>query len=136
MGRIILYSLVVVFVFFLIATRWIANQAAFYQTEIGPQLREEFGFNHGSPYIQAGTDKVEVFTIYPKQNGFMHNVGFNEGDIIVSESITGFYKLLYQSKGKKVSVNTLMGGDGPPLDNREVKTLTFHVPNGVNQKSK
>ena len=135
MVRIIIYSVVIVIVFFLIAIKWITSQAALYQTELGSQLREEFGFSHGSPYIQSGTDKVEVFTIYPKPNSFMHDVGFSKGDIIVSESITGFYKLLYKSKGKKVSVNTVSGGDGPPLVDREVKTLTFHIPNGTNSKS-
>ena len=132
MGRIITYSIVLVIAFFLISIRWIASQAELYQRELGTQLREEFRFSHGSPYIQSGRERIEVFTIYPEPNGFMHDAGFNNGDIIISESITGFYKLLYKSKGKKVSVDVVGGGDGPPLVDRDIKTLTFRVPDRIN----
>ena len=107
---------------------WTVSQALLYQSEYGPELNSELGFIHGSPYVYAGGKTVEVFTIYPIKGGFLDKVGFREGDIITSESITGFYKLLYHSRGKSISVRMVNGGDGPPISKREIKSLTFTVP--------
>lgn len=94
----------------------------------GPELRSEFGFVSGSPYVRAGEKEVEVFTIHPVKGGYLDKVGFRDGDIVTSDSITGFYKLLYNSRGETVSVQVVKGGDGAPIDQREIKTLTFTIP--------
>lgn len=108
--------------------KWTANQAKLYQTEYGQLLREELGFTHGSPYVMAGEKKIEVFTIYPKKEKLLHAYVFREGDILISESITGFYKLLFHSKGNKDSIDVVDAGDGLPIKERDMRTLTFKVP--------
>jgi len=127
-GKLIKYTLYTAFVVFAAWAWWISNQAEIYQGEYGPELRREFGFSTGSPYIRAGEEKIEVFTIHPEKGGFMGKAGFRDGDIVISESFTGFYKLLYNSRGSAVSVKVVKGGDGPPLDQRQTRTLTFIVP--------
>jgi len=104
---------------------WIQAEAAKYQTDLGPQIRSAYGFSHGSPYIKTGDYRVEVFTVYPDAGGILERAGFRNGDIVVSENITGFYKLLYQSKAKEVTVTVVDGGDGPPVEQRKTRVVSF-----------
>lgn len=115
-------------VLLLIVIWWITSQAELYQSKYGPELRREFQFNHGSPYIDVEGERKEVFTIYPKSGSLLYKAGFRDGDIIVSESITGFYKLLYHSRGKQVSVDVVDGGDGQPVEERELRVITINIP--------
>lgn len=108
--------------------RWIAYQASLYQGERGPELRRELGFGVGSPYIQTGDRRTEVFTIYPVADSVMETAGFRNGDIVLSTSITRFYKLLYHSRGKSVTVEVVKGGNGVALDQRKLRVITFMVP--------
>lgn len=39
-----------------------AQQARYYQSELGPGLSREFGFTHESPYVLDGNEATEVFT--------------------------------------------------------------------------
>lgn len=128
LGRSIGIILLAGIVLLLILIWWITSQAQLYQSEYGPGLRREFHFNHGSPYIVVEGERKEVFTIYPKLGGLLYEAGFRDGDIIVSESITGFYKLLYHSRGRQASVDVVDGGDGPPLEERELRVITFNIP--------
>ncbi len=128
LGRSIGIFILAAIVLLLILIWWITSQAQLYQSNYGPGLRSEFQFSNGSPYINAGGERKEVFTIYPKPGGLLHNAGFRDGDIIVSESITGFYKLLYHSRGKQVTVEVVDGGDGQPLEERELRLITFEIP--------
>ncbi len=107
---------------------WTVNQAQLYQSKHGPEIRSEFGFAHGSPYVHAGKKEIEVLTIHPVKGGYLDKVGFRDGDIVTSESITGLYKLLHNSRGETISVQVVKGGDGAPIDQRETRTLTFEIP--------
>jgi len=107
---------------------WTVSQAQIYQSKYGPEIRSEFGFTHGSPYVSAGRKEIEVLTIHPAKGGYMDKVGFRDGDIVTSESITGLYKLLHNSRGETVSVQVAKGGDGLPINQRETRTLTFTIP--------
>ena len=107
---------------------WTSSQAHLYQSKYGPELRNEFGFASGSPYVRAGEKEIEVFTIHPAKGGFLDKVGFMDGDIVTSESITRFYKLLYNSRGRTISIQVVKGGDGPSIDLRETRTLKFTIP--------
>ena len=65
---------------------WTVSQAQIYQSKYGPEIRSEFGFTHGSPYVSAGRKEIEVLTIHPAKGGYMDKVGFRDGDIVTSES--------------------------------------------------
>ena len=113
---------------FLIWAWWTSSQAHLYQSEYGYEIRREFGFTHGSPYVSTGKKEIEVLTIHPVKGGYLDKVGFRDADIVTSESITGFYKLLHKSRGRTISVQVVNGGDGAPIDQRETRTLTFEIP--------
>jgi len=106
---------------------WTKTNATKYQTELGPQIRGKFGFAHGSPYIKAGDKHIEVFTIHPKTDGLLHKAGFKDGDIVVDQTITDFYKMLYHAKGKVVEIKVVDGGDGLPIAQRKTRTISFKV---------
>lgn len=107
---------------------WGVYQAHLYQSVYGPELEKELGFTTGSPWVQAGDRKVEVSTIHPVSGGYMGKIGFQDGDIIISHSFTEFYKMLYTQRGELVSVDLVDGGDGRPIEQREIRTLRFHIP--------
>ncbi len=107
---------------------WILVEAGVYQVMYGPGLEQQFGFTHGSPYVDSGGDYREVFTLHPTKDGNLSKAGFEDGDIVRSHKITGFYKLLHQSKGKTVSVTVVEGGDGIRIEDRKERVLTINVP--------
>lgn len=104
---------------------WVSSQARYYQVELGPSLEEKYGFNTGSPMVIAGGDPVEVLTIYPKAGGLMETAGFENGDIVLSTSLTGFYKSLSESKGV-LNIEVVSGGDGAPIGERDRRTITLN----------
>ena len=110
------------------SSAWDRYQHTLYQGEYGPELQAEFGFDHASAWIQAGDEKVEVFTIHPFPGGYMDKIGFKDGNIIISCSITEFYKMLYTERGRPISVDLVEGGDGLPIESRKIKTIQFLVP--------
>lgn len=112
---------------------WTTYQGQKYQSHLGGDLRERLGFTHGSPYVIAGEEKIEVFTVYPEADGFLYAAGFRSGDIVTSESITGFYRLLYQNAGKPVSVVVVPGGDGPPISLRKKRKFEFTLPDDASR---
>lgn len=107
---------------------WGLYQAHLYQGVYAPELEKELGFTTGSPWVKAGDEKVEVFVIQPVAGGYMGKIGFQDGDIITSHSITEFYKMLYTQRGELVSVDLVDGGDGRPIEERKARTLRFHIP--------
>jgi len=96
----------------------------------GPQVRENsrLAFHHGSPYIRAGGELVEVFTLYPKPESPLALAGVWAGDIVVSHTIREFYKLLHGGRGTSISITVVDGGDGPPLAERTARTVEVQVP--------
>ena len=106
------------------------HEARSYQERLGPPLERELGFRHGSPYVHFGDSVREVFTLHPTPTGVLANSGVRDGDIPLDFSITGFYKHLYRNRGSKVTVRVMDGGDGPPKDQRAIRSVTFSVPSG------
>lgn len=108
---------------------WQVREFFRYQSDLAPQIQREFEFRHGSPYVNAGGSVREVFTIHPIDGGYLYQLGFREGDIVISESVTGFYKSLHKFKENErpVSVTVVDGGDGSALDKRNKRVLTFRV---------
>jgi hypothetical protein len=107
---------------------WGLYQAHLYQGVYAPEIEKDLGFTTGSPWVKAGGENVEVFVIQPVAGGYMGKIGFQDGDIITSHSITEFYKMLYTQRGELVSVDLVDGGGGRPIEDRKVRTLRFHIP--------
>ncbi len=107
---------------------WGLYQAHLYQGVYAPELEKDLGFTTGSPWVKAGGENVEVFVIQPVAGGYMGKIGFQDGDIITSHSITEFYKMLYTQRGELVSVDLVDGGDGRLIEERKIRTLRFHIP--------
>lgn len=107
---------------------WGVYQAHLYQVTYRPEIEAELGFTTDSPWVKAGGAKVEVFTIHPVHDGYMDKIGFRDGDIITSHSLTKFYKMLYTQRERTVSVSVVDGGDGLPIKERKVRTLRFLDP--------
>jgi len=97
---------------------------------LGPQVREDsrLAFHHGSPYIRAGGELVEVFTLYPKPESPLASAGVRAGDIVVSHTIQEFYKLLHEGRGASISITIVDGGNGRPLAERTARTVVVQVP--------
>lgn len=107
---------------------WGVYQTHMYQSVYGLELETELGFTTDSPSVQAGDTKVEVSTIHPVSGGYMGKIGFKDGDIITSHSLTQFYKMLHTKRGELVSVDLVDGGNGRPIEERKARTLRFHIP--------
>ena len=101
---------------------WVSRQAQHFQTELGPELRERYGFSTGTPYISAGDQNIEVLSVHPTPGGVFDAAGFQNGDIILSTTLTEFYALLAESKGDVV-FHVVDGGDGESIEKRDVRTL-------------
>jgi hypothetical protein len=117
----ITFGLVIVFLIF---GWWTAKQAHHYQTELGPELRQLYGFSTGTPIVKAGDEYIEVLTIYPEKGGVIEKAGFKNGDIILSTTLTGFYQALHQ-KSYPISYNVVNGGDGIAMAKRTRRTVTI-----------
>lgn len=107
---------------------WGVYQAHLYQDVYGPALEAELGFTTDTPSFQVGERKIEVSVIHPVQGGYMDKIGFRDGDVITSHTLTEFYKLLYWMQGESVSVDVVDGGNGAPLEERKVRTRRFLIP--------
>ncbi len=111
---------------------WIPAEACYWQLHRGMPLEEDLGFTHGSPYVWIGDSEwgTEVMTLEKvSPSGVLAKAGIKEGDIPLDDlSITEFYRMLVRSRGKTVTIKVVPGGDGPPLNERPVRTVTFRVP--------
>ena len=108
---------------------WVMFEMVYYQAAVGASLNRGLGFTHGSPYVRCGGEVTEVFTIESvTAGGVFDRAGFRQGDIVRGRSITEFYKLLHRSRGREVTIEVVDGGDGPPLDQRPPRRITFTVP--------
>jgi hypothetical protein len=111
---------------------WIPAVACYWQLYRGIPLEKDLGFSHGSPYVkiensQWGTEVMTLERIDP--SGIFAQAGIKEGDIPLDDlSITEFYRMLERSRGKEVTIMVVPGGDGPALNERLVRTVTFKVP--------
>ena len=122
---VIVGSLFVTFVGFGLYTGY---QAHYYQSTLGSQLERELGFTHGSPYLRLGDDSREVFTLHPTPGGVLADAGIRDGDIVLGHTITNFYRLLHERRGSSVTVRVTDGGNGPPIAQRPIRSVTFSIP--------
>jgi hypothetical protein len=104
------------------------QQAYHYQSVLGSVLDRDLGFRHGSPYFSFGDDSFEVFTLHPLTGGPMHAAGVRDSDIVLDHSITGFYRTLHEHRGSTIAFRVTDGGDGIPMNQRPVRTVTLSIP--------
>ena len=123
--RALFYTVVTLIIGFLIFGWWTSKQAHYYQTELGPQLRQQYGFATGTPIINIGGKRLEVLTIYPEKDGPLEKAGFKNEDIVLSTTLTGFYQSLHSQK-RPLSYTVVDGGDGISLKDRPTRTIIIN----------
>ena len=114
-----------VWVVYVICAAW------YWQMSVGLPLERELGFQHGTPYIQeAGSSwDEEVLTVESVvPGGVFDRAGFKSDDVIRGLSINGLFQVLHRGRGQEVTIRVVVGGDGPPLDQRPERAITFVVP--------
>jgi hypothetical protein len=110
---------------------YVASAAWYWQVTVGKPLERELGFQHGTPYVQeAGSSwPREVLTVESIENGGVFDrAGFRVGDVVRELSSTDLFRLLHRSRGQQVTIRVVDGGDGPPLEQRPERVITFVVP--------
>jgi len=112
----------VIIIVFLCYGWWVSSQAHYYQTELGPELRERYGVATGTPYLSFGDESREVLTVHPVPGGAFDAAGFKQGDIVLSTTLTTFYRTLSASEGE-VIFRVVAGGDGEAIELRPVRQL-------------
>lgn len=114
------------------AVAYVAVSAHYWQVLVGGPLERELGFELGTPYIveDGSSSLVEVMAFESvAPGGFFGEVGFKAGDIVRHLKLNDFFRTLHRGRGESVTIRIVDGGNGPPLDRRPERTLTFVVPN-------
>lgn len=114
----------VTIIIFLCYGGWVSYQASYYQTELGPQIRQQYGFSTGTPIIIAGGESIEVLAIYPEPGSFFELEGVKPGDIVLSTSLTGLYRMFHENTGGEM-IYVTDGGDGPPINDRPTRAISL-----------
>lgn len=107
----------------------IVIEALIYQGVIARELERDLGFQLASTYIRCGESAIgplSITGIVP--GGLFDQAGFLDGDIIIGQSTTGFFRLLHKNRGHTVNINVVDGGDGPILDERNEREILLTVP--------
>jgi hypothetical protein len=121
-------ALCLAWIFYALYAMW------YWQSAVGVPIEREFGFRIGSPIIQVeGTSwPQEVISIETLQmDGVFGKAGFREGDIFLGLSANDVFKRLHRGRGTDVRFQVVRGGDGPPLDQREVREIAFKIPAAI-----
>lgn len=126
--RIVGKLILVLFSIFFAIGFYITQQANYYQGVVGPGLERQLGFTHGSPFIFAGDETFELFTLHPRPGGALAAAGVRDSDIVLSHTITGFYRALHKHPGSTATFRVTDGDDGAPIEQRPVRTITLQVP--------
>jgi hypothetical protein len=100
-----------------------------YQGAIAKHLECDLGFGHAGTYIRSGNSAIgplSITGIVP--GGRFDQAGFQNGDIVIGQSATGFFKLLHKSRGQSVEIFVVDGGDGAILKERNKRRVLLTVP--------
>src|SRR5688572_2632459 len=121
----------VAFVLFGMGVVYVVGAAFYWQMLIGTPLERELGFQHGSPYVQEDgsswdTEVLTIGSVVP--GGVFDRAGFRSGDVVRELSINELFQVLHRGRGQQVTIRVVDGGDGPPLDQRPERVITFEVP--------
>lgn len=96
-------------------------------------LQQELGFRHSTPVYVVGGQRVEVFALSSVQpNSVFAKAGLKSGDVVLefqgSNAINEFYEFLETSRGKRITLRVVAGGNGLALAKRPVRNINFIVP--------
>ncbi|MBL1294028.1 MAG: hypothetical protein COB61_009165 [Thiotrichales bacterium] len=123
--RYLLLTLAIVFSSFIGWSWWIGQQTELYQVELAPEIEATYGFKISTPQVRVHDRRRQVLAIHPEKNGLLYQAGFRDNDILLSHQITALYQALYNQQNQTLSFNVIDGGDGPPLNERELRTITL-----------
>lgn len=114
---------------------YVFASAFYWQVHIGGPLERDLGFRYGRARIlENGSLSHRMLTIEEAYaNGVMHKAGFRRGDIVLNLSGNARYQLLHRNRGGEVTMQVVDGGDGSPVEERPIRTITFHVPVAKNE---
>jgi hypothetical protein len=108
---------------------YIAAQATYYQSFLGPGLERDLGFQEGSAYLAVGKKTHSAVAIVSvTAGGIFEKEGFRAGDVVPALSHTDLFKLLHRHRGQGVELAVVDGGPGPPFYERTKRALCFVVP--------
>jgi hypothetical protein len=126
--KILAISAAILFAALIAFALYTAQQAHHYQSVIGSVLDRDLGFRHGSPYFIFGDDSFEVFTLHPQPGGVISAAGVRDNDIVLDHSFTGFYRALHEHRGSAITFRVTDGGNGTPIAQRPIRTVTLQIP--------
>ena len=107
---------------------WVTKQSQYWQGEVAPKYMDLLGFTYGTPYVKAGLDKIEVFTLHPKPGGLFERQGVRDGDIVLELQINDLFKALDSNRGGQIKIRVVSGGNGLPIKERPVRNIIISVP--------
>lgn len=109
----------------------LTGPAIYWQMILRRALNEDLGFQHGSPYVKLGPSRIGTEVLVLEEvapEGVVDRAGGKQGDIVLGFSTAELYRFLERSRGTKVSLRVVLGGDGPPLNMRPIRELSLQVP--------
>jgi len=117
---------------FLIAFCLVASLSVGCNNKVQTDLERDLGFRVGTPYYNIngkGTEVMDVQSVQP--SGVFAKAGFRAGDVFLdfrsNNSINELYRHLAASRGKTITLCVVPGGNGLPLAQRSVRSITFKV---------
>jgi hypothetical protein len=118
-------ALFAVWVIYTLCASW------YWQITVGKPIEREFGFRIGTPIIQEEgkswpSEVVSIESV--RWDGVLGQAGFRDGDIVRGLSVSKVFKVLHRGRGKQVTLEVVDGGYGPPINQRNVRAITFKVP--------
>ena len=124
LGCVIVGTLIALFAF----VTYTILEANRFQGEVAQELGRSLGFSHGSPYLIIEGEGEEVFTLHPKPDSIMSKAGVKDGDIVLSYSITEFYRALHDHRGSTLNFRVADGGDGGSIEHLTVRSVNLAIP--------
>jgi len=128
MMRLIIWIITAIIIAGLSYGFWKTKQSQYLQGEVAPKYKELLGFTYGTPYVKAGSDRVEVFTLYPESGGALEHQGVRDGDIVLEMRINDLFKALDSNRGGQISIQVVNGNDGSPIKERPIRNIMIPVP--------
>ena len=128
MMRLIIWIITAIIIAGLSYGFWVTKQSRHWQGEIAPIYMELLGFTYGTPYVKAGLERIEVFTLHPDSGGVLEHQGVRDGDIVLDMRINDLFKALDSNRGGQINIRVTKGGDGIQIEERPVRNIIIPVP--------
>jgi len=126
--RLIIWIIIAIIIAGLSYGFWITKQSQHWQGDVAPRYKDLLGFVYGTPYVRAGSERIEVFSLYPESGSVLEHQGVRDGDIVLDMRINDLFKALDSNRGGQINISVTKGGDGPPIEERSVRNIIIPVP--------